>query len=98
TESEGTNGVRKLKYVGTNGIITVNPHPCVKSGEAFAIPLKRCKKVGSSDITPQVPGRGDELFVLVAGVNAVEFRTYSDFCFFTDSPAKCIKWTGIVNP
>jgi hypothetical protein len=98
TESEGKTGVRRLTYVGVNGLIRVTGHPCVKAGEAFAVPLKRCKKVGSSDVTPNVPGRGDELFVLVSGVNAVEFRTYSDFCFFTESPAKCVKFTNIVNP
>jgi hypothetical protein len=95
--SEGKNGVEKVIYHGANGAINVKIHPVVKEGEAFFVPLKRCMKVGSTDITTNVPGRGDELFVMSASKNGVEFRTYSDMQFFCECPARMGKITTIVN-
>jgi hypothetical protein len=99
-QSEGKNGVEKITYVGANGIITVVPHPCVKGGEAFMLPIKSgiVKKVGSTDITLNNPGRGDEIFLVLPSNNGFEFRSYSDFCVFVAEPAKCVKFKGIVNP
>jgi hypothetical protein len=94
---EGKNGVEKVVYFGANGKINVTPHSMVKAGEAFVVPLARCKKVGSTDVTMSVPGRGDELFVMSTDINGVEFRTYSDWQFFCEKPALITKITSIVN-
>jgi hypothetical protein len=97
SSGEGKNGVEKVVYYGANGAIEVVIHPMVKAGEAFIIPVGRCKKVGSTDVTMNVPGRGDELFVMSNAINGVEFRTYSDWQFFCEKPATMCKITSIVN-
>lgn len=94
---EGKNGVEKLTYVGSNGIIRVIQHPMVKGGEAFAVPPECLKKVGSTDITGAIPSKGDEIFTLLPANNGFEFRTYSDIAMFCTELAKCVKYTGIVN-
>jgi hypothetical protein len=95
--AEGKNGVEKVVFFGSNGAINVKIHSFIKEGEAFILPPGRCKKVGSTDITLSVPGRGDELFAMKAGYNGVEFRTYSDWQFFCEKPALLVKLTNIVN-
>ncbi len=99
-EEIGTSGVAKLRYIGPNGRIDVIPHSAIKGGEAFALPIGEgiVKKVGSSDITLNNPGRADEIFLNLPDNNGYEFRSYSDFCVFIAEPAKCLKFTTIVNP
>lgn len=95
--AEGKNGVEKVIYYGSSGVIEVVIHPCVKEGEAFLIPTKRCKRIGSTDVTMNVPGRGDEIFVPSTTVNGVVFATYSDYQWFTECPGKLVKINAIVN-
>jgi hypothetical protein len=97
SSSEGRNGVERVVFYGANGAINIKIHSFVKQGETFVFPVKRCKKVGSTDVTLSVPGRGDELFAMKAGYNGVEFRTYSDWQFFCEKPALIVKIYGIVN-
>lgn len=95
--AEGKNGVEKVIYYGSSGVIEVVIHPCVKEGEAFLLPPKRCKRIGSTDVTMNVPGRGDEIFVPSTTVNGVVFSTYSDYQWFTEAPGKLCKITSITN-
>ncbi len=95
--AEGKNGVQKVVYTGANGQINVVIHPMVKAGEGFVVPMARCKKVGSTDVTLDVPGKGTELFTLKDGYNAVQFWTYSDWQFFCEKPALMTKIVGVVN-
>lgn len=94
---EGKNGVEKVIYYGANGAIEAVIHPCVKEGEAWFLPMKYVKKVGSTDITMNTPGKGDQIFLQLASNAGFEFRTYSDFALFVEQPAKCVKFTAIVN-
>lgn len=94
--SEGKNGVEKIVYFGANGAINVKLHPCVKRGDGFFVPLKYVKKVGSTDITMNTPGRGGEIFLQLPSNAGFEFRTYSDFALFVQEPAKLVKFTDIV--
>ena len=60
--------------------------------------MGRCKKVGSTDVTMEVPSRaGSEMFSIKDGYNAVQFWTYSDWQWFCEKPALITKITGIVN-
>lgn len=98
SSAEGKNGVQRVVYTGANGAINVVIHPMVKAGEAFVCPMARCKKVGSTDVTLDVPGKASsELFSLKDGFNAVQFWTYSDWQWFCEKPALMTKVTGIVN-
>jgi hypothetical protein len=96
---EYKNGAGKVSYVFGPGIATVVPHPMVMGGHAFAVPVgaAKPKKVGSTDITFDVPGRG-EMFTLIPDANGFEFRSYSDYAPFLPEPAKYVLFTNIVNP
>lgn len=94
---QAVNGFETIKYVGANGELEVVPHSCVKSGEAFVLPLKRWKRVGAQEISFQTPGRSDEIFLQLANNNGFELRSYADQAVFCQTPAKCVKVTTIVN-
>lgn len=100
TPEEYKNGAGKVSYVYGPGVVKVVPHPMVMGGHAFAIPNgdAKLKKVGSTDVTLNVPGRGDEMFTLIPDANGFEFRSYSDWAPFAPEPAKIVLFSSIVNP
>ena len=94
---EMENGSERLVFYSQNGKIEVISHNCVKAGEAFIVPLKRVKRVGSTDITFETPGRSDEIFLHLANNAGFELRCYADQAILVETPARCVKITGIVN-
>ena len=95
--SEGKDGVEKIIHHGANGAINVIIHPIVKEGEAWLLPMKHLKRVGSTDITMNNPARGDSIFFELPSNAGFEYRSYSDFALFVDAPGKLIKVTDITN-
>ena len=90
-------GSEEIIYHGSSGRVIVVGHSCVKPSEAWALPLKRFCRVGATDITFDVPGRSDEMFTLLPNNNGYETRSYADQAVLCKAPAKCVKFTGIVN-
>lgn len=89
------NGVEALEFYGANGKLTIEAHPMVKNGDMFMIPLKRFKRIGSSEITFKRPGRKDEEFFKdMEAYAGYELRTYSDFALVCEAPARCIYGSG----
>jgi hypothetical protein len=72
-------------------------HLLVKGGEAFVVPLKRFARIGATEITFNTPGRGDEIFFQIPGVNGFEIRSYSDQALLCRTPAKTVKITNVQN-
>jgi hypothetical protein len=91
------NGAEAIAYYGQNGEIEVISHNCVKEGEAFALPMKRVKRLGAQDISFKTPGRGDDIFTQLSDSAGYELRCYTDQCVFLETPARAVKYTGIVN-
>jgi hypothetical protein len=83
-----------ISFYAANGRITVEPHPLVKNGDGFILPINRFKRVGSTDITFQRPGRKDDFFRDLEDVAGYELRTYSDFAIVCEAPSRCVKITG----
>lgn len=96
-DSTAKNGFEAIEYRGMNGKMSVVAHPMVKEGEAFVFPPKRLKRVGSQELSFQTPGRAGEIFLHIPDKNAYEMRIYGNQALFCESPAKCVKITGIVN-
>ena len=95
-KEEGTAGNRSIKYFGQNGSIDIIPHNCVKQSEAFSIPLKKCKRIGAVDVTFKRPGGGgDQMFRELSDNAGFELRAYTDQAVFIETPARCVKFTGI---
>ena len=55
------NGARALEYYGPTGLIQLVSHPFVKQGYAYGVPLERCKRIGSVDVTFDLRGLRDRL-------------------------------------
>lgn len=96
-DSEGVAGFESIKIYGPNGKLNIVPHPMVKQGEAFIIPFKRIKRIGSQEVSFQTPGRKDEIFLHVPDANAYELRLYCAQAIVAEKPAQLCKITSIVN-
>ncbi len=90
-------GSEELCYYYMGGKIAVVAHLFVKEGEAFAIPLKRMKRLGAQDVSFKTPGRGEEIFQHLVDRAGYELRCYTDQAAFIERIAFCTKYTGIVN-
>jgi hypothetical protein len=94
-EKDASNGFESIKFYSSNGEIEIIPHPFVKWGDAFILPLKRVKRVGATDVTFNMPGRGDEIFLHIQDETCYEMRAMADQAIFIETPAKCVKMSGI---
>ena len=97
-QAKGENGFEAICFYGVNGEIEIVPSIYVKEGEAFCVPLKRLKRLGSTDVTMKMPGMSDEqLCVQSSTLAAYEMRLFYDGNLFCERPAFLCKITGIVN-
>lgn len=96
-ETTGIGGFESITLMGPNGKLNLVVHPKVKEGEAFCVPFKRFKRIGSQEFSFETPGRKGELFLHVPDKNAYELRLYGAQAIICTTPAKCVKFTAIVN-
>lgn len=97
SRQKGENGVESISFYHQNGELELVGWNLVKEGEAFIIPMKRVKRLGSTDMTFKTPGREDEIFLHLADNAGYELRLYTDQAIFLETPARATKITGIVN-
>jgi hypothetical protein len=90
-------GNSNIKLYAQHGMLEVVPHPMVKQGEAFVLPLDCCKRIGSTDVTFNNPGTGGRFFRELNDNAGFELRIYTDQSFFIDRPSICTKITGITS-
>jgi len=83
-------GARHIEFQGINGRIKIVPSIYVKGSEAFIVPLDELLRIGSTDVTFEIPGRKDEFFKLLENANGYELRAYTDQALFCAAPGKCI--------
>lgn len=96
--AKGEIGVESLKYHYQGGMVEIISHSCVKEGDAFAFPIKRLKRIGSTDLTFRTPGRSElEIFLPLADSAGSELRCYLDVALFPEAVAKMVKITGFTN-
>lgn len=88
-------GHSEVVVYGPGFKMEIIPHLFCKEGEGFIVPLKRLKRIGSTDITFTTPGRDDEIFLTLPSNAGYELRAYANQALFCESPAKCVKLTGI---
>lgn len=92
-------GTESIKIFGPQGRnIEVVAHPYVKEGEAFLVPMKSLRRVGAQDIDFKTPGMKEEdMFIHLQDNAGYEFRCYANQAIFCDTPAHCVKFTGITS-
>lgn len=94
------NGSDELRYQGPNGTLRIRSHSMVKTGDMFLIDPKTFERMGSTDITFNLPGAGVamEKFVhQIDDVAAYEIRLWSDQALFCHRPNRQVKGTGVTS-
>ena len=94
------NGMRAITFYSQSGEVELQPYNCIKEGVAYGLPVKKWKRIGATDITWTLPGGDPEnprFFRELSDSAGFEYRVYSDQAAFTDSPARSIKFTDIIN-
>lgn len=87
------NGAEGLLFRGQTGEVELISHPYVFPREAFAYVPSVCMRVGSSDVTFNMPGVEGPLMVMLESSTGFLYRGYSDQAWFTDHPA----WLGKIS-
>lgn len=90
------NGAEVLEFLSSNGSMEIVPHPMVKRGQAVIFPLDSLSRVGSTDITFNMPGTEENMFLRVAGKAGYEAVVYSDNTLFCDTPSQTCYISNIV--
>lgn len=98
SSAKGENGVENIVYHGQNGKVTLVSHPFVWEGDAYIIPTKKFKRIGSTDITFSRPNQPGEIFRELPTKAGYELRCYSGQSLFCEAPSECVKLTGITYP
>ncbi len=91
-------GSEKIVFFGQNGMITIKPNIYVKESLALCIPdpaKESLMRVGSTEVTFQMPGYEGEFFRLLDNKNGYELRAYADMALFCWQPNKLILITGV---
>lgn len=89
-------GSESIKYYGQIGELEVKPHILIKRGEAFALPVDECMRVGATDFTFEMPDGQGKIFRHLEDKAGLEIRGYYLQAPFCNRPAFCVKYTGIV--
>jgi hypothetical protein len=95
--SEAEQGFESVKFYSQNGSVEVIPHTYIKEGYAFGLVLDEFEKVGSTDVTFKIPGKGEDFFRPLENAAGYELRCYADWAIFCHKPNKQILFTGIDN-
>lgn len=99
---EFSNGANELTYHGPNGgTISFVMSPMVFAGEAFILNTSDWRRIGSTEPTFNIPGRGtlENPYMLhdVLDANCLEFKRYFEQGVYCKRLARQTKITGIVN-
>lgn len=102
SSAKANNGFRSLSMYSQNGELDIMPHPMIKEGEAWIMPLERWMKIGAQDLGFNVPGRGEEYFdnaTNASGQKLAAWRlmAYANMAVICGTPGLCTKVSGIVN-
>jgi hypothetical protein len=79
------NGAKSIKFHGQNGIIEVQASLFCKQGYAYVYPKEELERIGSSDVTFEMPGMEGKFFRLMDAANGYELRAYCDQALFSSS-------------
>lgn len=92
------NGSERLVFHSQNGEIEILPSIYVKEGYAYMLSEDNWMRVGSRDISFNIPGMpGDQIFVQKQDAAAYEFRLFTDQALFTSAPGRNVLINLIVN-
>jgi hypothetical protein len=85
SEKEAKQGAKSLKFYGQTGEIEVLPSLFVKQGYAYVFPPKELERIGSTEVTFEMPGFEGKFFRLMDSANGYELRLYTDQALFSSA-------------
>jgi hypothetical protein len=95
---KAVNGFEALEFFSQNGKLTVMAHKYVKEGEAFMFPTDRAVRIGSSDVSFNIPGTDNgQIFIQNPTTAGFTFRIFSQQSLLVTKPAVCVKFTGVTS-
>ena len=97
TKAKAENGFQSVTFYSQVGGIEIVSHPLMKAGFALGYETTCLKRVGATDLTFNVPGRGDEMIRLLQSNAGVGIWGYSLQGLFCTNPASCVRFTNITN-
>ena len=95
---EQKEGSKSIKFYSQNGEIEVVPSIYVKQGHAFVLCMEEFMRVGSRDITFDMPGYEGQFFRLLNDSNGYELRAYTDQALFCSAPGLQALITDLASP
>ncbi len=90
-------GANNLKFHCQVGLVEVVSSIFIKEGFAYLFPKKDFIRIGSRDISFDMPGFEGQFIKPMENTNAYEIRAYSDQALFTSFPGKCALLKFIKN-
>lgn len=97
SEREQAAGSQGIIYHGQGGKIRIVAHPMMMEGDAFMLPEKGMKKIGSTDITFKDIDGSEEAWKHLEGYHAYQLTGRFSFQILIYEPGKCVQFKSIVN-
>lgn len=94
---ESENGSKEIMFHGQNGKVEIIPSIYIKQGYAYVLSLEDFARIGSTDVTFNRPGKGDEFFRELENSAGFELRSYCDQALFCQRPGVQVLINNIVN-
>jgi hypothetical protein len=92
------NGADALEFYSPAGTMTIVPHPLMKRGEALLYPTDSITRIGSSELTFQLPGTSTDSYLQVplGDFAGYQVRIWADNTVFAETPSHMCLITNIV--
>jgi hypothetical protein len=83
------NGADALEFYSPAGTMTIVPHPLVKRGDALLYPTDSITRIGSSELTFQLPGTSTDSYLQVplGDFAGYQVRIWADNTIFAETPS-----------
>jgi hypothetical protein len=93
---EAESGNDRLVFHGPAGRLSIRPHLYMKNGYALGVSMQSLKRIGSTDVTFNLPGKNDgEVFLHLPDKNGYEIRAMSEQAIYTNKPCHSVLISGI---
>lgn len=96
---KASNGFKALSYLSGEGVqVDVIAHRFVPDGYGVFVPLSRCMRTGSTELTFNGFGNSGDIFLHTANTAEVELRGYLGQAIFCNAPSRCGLVSGVTLP
>jgi len=93
--AELVNGGAAIKFITATGPMMIKPYIYMPEGYAVMAPSKGLYRVGSTDVTFDVPGLRQPMVVVSSTQSGVDLICYYNQAFFTERLGQLVALTGI---